>query len=465
MVAVTDIDRELAEIDARLEMLLPATCGGETLPEFIGRVSPHLPPPKHLDPLIGLLERVRVERIKAVLTMPPGHIKTTTILHALAWMVDRNPVDTNAYVTYAKEVAGSKSRICRSMARDAGVFLETENLSEWRTAAGGGLLATGINGALTSQRVTGVLVIDDPYKNREQADSAAWQRTVDDFYREVAITRLEHASIIVVHTRWRQDDLAGACIAKGWECINLPAIAEADDPIGRKPGEALWPKMYPLKYLEEQRQELGEWSFQALYQGQPRPKGHALFGAPPTFYDPKQIKMEGIIYVAGDPAASDSTRADHSVGIAILTKGFGADRRAYVLGLIRGQWTVPAYARAVHAFQKGYRGAPVGIEAVAGFKSVGQILRELEPGLNVIDLFPVGDKFQRAQAVAQAWNTGRILLPVNQPWTGPLVTELQKFTGIGDEQDDQVDALAHAWNMGLMPIADRGAKEAVSRWR
>lgn len=435
---------ERAELDA----LLAAEYGGPTLPEFIAKHFPRQPPVRHLYPLLGLFERARHEPIKVCVSWPPRHAKTTTLLRGLVWWLAHSPADTCGYATFSFDKARSESRKARDWARLVGVTLreDTQALSEWRTPEGGGLLAVGTKG-LTGRGVSGVLVVDDPYQDREEADSVAIRERVWEWFTEVAFTRLEGGSIIVVHTRWSEDDLIGRLAKQqGWETLNLPAFAEENDPVGRAVGEPLWPERYSTDQLNEIRSTIGDWSFSALYQGHPRPRGAAVFG-PAHYYDPATFNAEGCtIMIGGDPAATASTRADHSVAIVLAMRGWGAERVGYVLDVWRGQVEVPDYVERVHQMSEDYWHAPLAIEAVGGFKAVPQSLRRIDSTLQIIEPKMGADKFTRAQPAAAAWSQGRLLVPTSAPWLKVFLDEMHRFTGVSDAEDDQVDSLAHAWN-------------------
>lgn len=440
-------DSELAE----LEYLLGRQLSGEGLADFIRRISPHRPPPPHMAPVIDLLERaIRGEEIRACISMPPRHAKTVAILHALAWWVSRSPEDTCAYFAYNETLGRSKSRLARDLALRAGVQLRDDSASvaEWRTKRGGGLLAGGIGGGLTGQGISGLLAIDDPFKSREDADSQLARDRVWEWFTDVAMTRLEGASVVVVQTRWHPDDLIGRLEKKGgWEIVNLPAIAEESDPLGRAPGEALWPDVRPLEKLQRTRALIGEFSWASLYQGQPRPRGAHVFGEP-HYYDPATFAMEGCrIVLAADPAASAKTSADYSAAVVLAIRGFAEQAVGYLLHVYREQVSVPQFARDLVALQTRFGGATINVETVGAFKAIPQMLLEVHPDLRINEIQPVGDKFTRAQPVAAAWNGARVLVPSdNPPWLAPFLAEATTFTGVNDAHDDQVDALSSAWN-------------------
>ena len=423
--------------------------GGESLHDFMVRMAPHHPPPQHLLPLIDLLEEARVNRLMKVgISMPPGHAKTTLFLNGFAWWLTKFPADTCAYNSFNATAAFSKSVMARTLAERAGVELseETNNKAEWRTTAGGGLLAGGME-SLTGKRVQGPLVIDDPYSGPVDASSPAYREEVWNSMMSVAMTRREGAPLFLVHTRWNEDDSIGRLKKlklKGWRIVNLPALDEK--------GNALWPKMYPAADLKAIRQDVGEYVFAALYQGEPRPRGGAVFGEP-TYYDPAAFKMDGWrLVLAGDPAASTKTSADYSAAVVLAVRGHGAEREARVLHVYRKQVPIPQFAADLLALQHRFGETAINIESVGGFKAIPQMLKALHQELRINEITPIGDKFTRAQPVAAAWNTARIQVPADAPpWLGAFLDEVSTFTGVSDKYDDQVDALAHAWNTERAP--------------
>jgi len=453
---VTDSGPWTPEDDSRLADLIRLEFDAEGLDPFIRRMSPRLPPPRHLEPAINLWERTRRGPVRAVLSMPPRHAKTTTAMHGLAWRLTLDPALTHCYATYADALSVSKSRIARRLARGAGVRLarDQQNLHEWRTVQGGGFLATGVGGPLTGQGVTGVAIVDDPIKNRKEAESATIREGIWDWFRDVLWTRLEEdASVVVIQTRWHPHDLAGKLLADGvdgvrFEDIRLPALAEdPGDLLGRQVGEALWPGRYPVEKLAEIRSLLGAYGWASLYQQRPRPRGDQLFYEPGRFeLDTFSLDGHRLVIVC-DPAATESTRADYSVIMVLAAKGWGADMRVWVLDHFRAQITVPKLVRRLGQLQRQWYGVPIGVEAVGGFKGIPQMLREHDPALRLLEVKPIGDKFTRAQPASSAWNEGRILVPTDRPWGGVLIAECQDFTGVKDDHDDQVDCLAHGFNV------------------
>ena len=133
------------------------------------------------------------------------------------------------------------------------------------------------------------ILLDDPIKDRTEADSVLVREKLWHWYNQVLRTRLMDSTgtIVIVQTRWTEDDLVGRLIdpmnpyynveeAKAWRKIDLPALAEENDVLGRKPGEPLWPERFTKQYLEEIR-ATDPRGFAALYQGRPGPQDGAFF--------------------------------------------------------------------------------------------------------------------------------------------------------------------------------------------
>lgn len=423
--------------------------GGNSLLDTIPRITPAFTRPAHLLPLAQAFARAKYEPVRVLISVPPRHSKTETILHGAAWWLMDRPQDTIAYVSYAANIAQSKSRRMRDMALRVGVALRQDSKAthEWRTLQGGGVLATGVGGPLTGQGAN-LLVIDDPTKNREEAESPIIRENVWEWFTSTAMTRVEPGgSVIVCHTRWHDDDLIGRLQeAGGWEYLNLAALANDDDPVNVK---ALWPERWSVPELVKRRREVGEYDWASLYQGNPRPKGGRMFREPVRYKhslvsDPN---AKAKIIIGVDPAATEKTSADYSVAVVLAAVGKPGtvDFRADILEVWRGQVEIPRLLQECLRLSKKWA-APLAIEAVGGFKAVPQMLKQLDRTARIFEIHPLGDKFTRALPIAAAWNDGRVRVPMEAPWLADFISEVTKFTGVKDAKDDQVDALAHAYN-------------------
>lgn len=451
-------DELLLKAKAELEIRRRERLAGP-LQGFIPAVTPRWQSPRHLRRLTDLFERIaQGERVRALVSVPPQHGKTETLLHATAWLLRRKPWLRNAYASYAASLAFTKSRLARDYAQAAGVRLrdDASKVNEWVTAEGGGLLATGVGGPLTGNPVDGLLLVDDPHKNRAEAESSTIREKIKEWWTSTAMTRTHPgASILVVHTRWHADDLIGWLRERnggaGWEVIELRAIADGTDPFDtRQPGEALWPEFMPADFLAERRIDVGEYDWASLYDQRPTPKGGAVFEGDVLFSPPPARYR---VAIGVDLAYTEKTASDYSVAVVLAE----CEKRYHILEVHRMQTAAPAFAERLRALAATYPGAPM--VAYVGGTERGVVdlmnVRPDDPGklkLNVQAKPATADKFIRAQPVAAAWNAGRIFLPADSPrWAPALVSELRTFTGINDRHDDQIDALAAAYDALASP--------------
>lgn len=453
--------------------LLEATIGGQSILDYIPRASPVMPggvqgiSPRHLKVIADQIALAEYGPQRIAISVPPRHGKTELILHALAWYLARHPEHTVAYASYSADIAGGKSIRARDLAVAADIRLRYDQAraSEWRTVSGGGLLATGVGGPLTGQGAN-LLVIDDPIKNREEAESSTQREKVWDWFTSTAMTRLTpNGSMLVVHTRWHPDDLIGRLKKKGgWTIINLPALDDA--------GQALWPQGgWTTDVLAKRRVEVGEYDWASLYMGDPRPRGGRMFEEP-TFYEKPNVLGQAKIIISCDPAATAKTHADYSV---IVVGSCWMDSSGLpaidILDVQRMQVEIPSLVYRLAHEQRKWK-APIVVEAVGGFKAVPQSLRAMLRGVRIIEITPSLDKFIRALPTSAAWNAGRIRLPgrigvtgaleadPSKPWIGAFLDETGSFTGVSDDYDDQVDALAHLYNAAHQMLAGRGSPPA-----
>lgn len=279
------------------------------------------------------------------------------------------------------------------------------------------------------------LIVDDPYKNRLQAESAAYRSMVADWWNDVAETRIEPGgSAIVCHTRWLHDDLIGHIYsgagASIWEHINLPALSED--------GKALWPERWDAEALEAKRLAVGEYTWASLYQGEPRPRGGAVFEGDVVTYS--ALPTDNVRYAIGvDLAYSERTSSDYSVAVVVARSGDDY----YVVDILRLQCSAPTFAARLKALCGQYTGAQLRWYASGTELAAAQFFRT--HGVPIVALNPKGDKFTRAMPIAAAWNRGAVRI-ARRPWADDFINELRSFTGVRDPHDDQVDALAAAFD-------------------
>lgn len=445
----------LDRMEQRLDRWLPkrstdAPAPPASLLDFVPWLTPSWDRPGHLEPIADAFEKAsRGIELRSCVSTPPQHGKTQLIIHGLVMLLLADPTKRHAYVTYSADRANRVAKQLWTLAKRAGLQCEGPK-SAWSLPEGGGVILCGIGGGITGEPIDGVFIIDDPHKNRQEAESVAKRRDVWDFYTSTAETRCHPgASVFVVQTRWHPEDLAGQLISKGWEAINLPAIDSE--------GVVLWPSHRPLSWLEDKRKNCTEYEWAALYQGQPRPRGATVFGEARYF---RQAPTRGYAAANGaDLAYTAKTHADYSVVVSMLRVG----DLYYVVDVVRAQVDAPAFTLTLKAQLAKWPGRMVW-HASGTEKGAAQFIRKsLGPRFEVANT--TVDKFQRALPVAAAWNDGRILLPAEAPWLDSFISEVCAFTGVGDLHDDQVDALASAFYALDRPATGyRDVRGAGSTW-
>lgn len=251
---------------------------------------------KHLRYLISKLETFvkDVEEGKSprlIITMPPRHGKSeVTTKKFPAWVLGNHPDWEMIVGSYSADLAEKFSRICRDTFEEHenvfGVKLSknSSSVKEWGIEGYRGVLAaTGVGGSATGKGAH-IAIIDDPFKNREEANSHLKRERVWDWYKSTIRTRLAPGGgMVVIQTRWHDEDLAGKLMkamkeegGEEFELINLPAIAEEGDILGREIGEPLWPERFPLDELMKTKRAVGRLEWASLYQQKPTVDGGSI---------------------------------------------------------------------------------------------------------------------------------------------------------------------------------------------
>jgi len=430
------------QVDA-LELRWRETLAGvDSLLDYVPMVSPHFRRPNHMRPLAQLFRAAEEAPVQACSSFPPQHGKSEGAFHWLVRYVSRFPERTCAYVGYSMEFSiGHAARRMMDIADAAGLPIrrDARKLHEWRMPQGGGMIITSVGGQLVGRAINGIIFVDDPIKDPEEAESLTIRNKVSEWFSTVALTRRHPSTSVIVNmTRWHVDDLIGRLTnpeSSHWTYVNVPVLNER--------GEPLWPEERPISFLEEQKREATDYQWSALWMGQPVPRGMSIFNEPARYDQPN---LDGaVIYIACDPAATAKTKADRSAIVVGATwRGEDGFPRMDVLDVRLLQVEVPALVRELRGVQNA-RGCPIIVEAVGVGKPVPQMLRDVDRSLRLIEITPSTDKFVRASPVAAAWNDGRVRVPQRGPWVDALINEARAFTGTGDGHDDQVDALAHLW--------------------
>lgn len=269
---------------------------------------------------------------RLVIEVPPQHGKShEATINFPAWALGHHPEWPIITASYTSELAvkfGYKTRQIIDSQNYRAIFNtrvkeDSRAKGNWLTSQGGGYMSRGIGGSTTGSGFR-IGIIDDPFKDRQEAESALVRDRVWDWYTSVFMTRQQGPTmVVVINTRWHLDDLV-ARIEKlesqggeEWEYLTFPAIAEEDDK-NRKKGEALWPSRFPLSFLEEAKRR-SFYDFSSLYQQRPISQEHQVFKRESfKYFTESDIKFRSLDCVTMiDPAISDALNADNWVVLTI----------------------------------------------------------------------------------------------------------------------------------------------------
>jgi predicted phage terminase large subunit-like protein len=451
-------------VDAALAALLPLAgpiAARASLGEYILRMFPgEYEMARHHEIIIEHMEAVERGEIKrlAIFVGPRRGKSLIASVHFPAWYLGRNPDCWFMSCSHTAELAHDFSRKVRRQLTDPlwpfeGVKLRRDEaaVGQWGIAGRqGGYIAAGVGGSLTG-RGASALNIDDPIKGREQAMSAVYRDRAWDWYISDAYTRLAPGgAIILTMTRWHADDPAGRILksmslgGERWDVLCMREVAEAgdDDPLGREPGQYLWPSRWPPEATDVIRTtQPAVW--ESLFQQRPGAVTGSMFKRAwfddENRYDPAVLPHFQLVVVSVDSAFSTNVSADYSV-----IQVWGATKEAlYVLDVWRDRVEYPDLLTAIRDMfalwrDKLSRSPAVYIEDKASGHSAIQTLRR-ESSLPIYPYKPGAvAKEARAQDVTPYFGTGRVRIPTTAPWLHDFVEEFVAFpTG---EHDDQVDA-------------------------
>lgn len=398
-----------------------------------------------------------------IFSVPPRHGKSMECSHYTpAWFLGRWPEKNVGVASYEADFSATWGRKAREVleARGPEVFgvqvdQTTRAASHWRVKQQkrgrpvyGSMITAGLGGPLTGRGLH-LLVIDDPIKTQVEAQSKKRRQAVWDWYTSTAATRLEPGGkVIVIMTRWHEDDLAGRLLSemksgdgRKFRYFNFPALAENDDPLGRKPGEALWPQRYPREYLEVEKKAAGPYVWNALYQGHPAAMSGGIFD-PDWFERVNEPWGRPARAVRAWDLSASEAEGDYTAGVLLEKIG----NEYLVKDVVRGQWGPPEIERQIQlAAAKDGGNVPIRFEQERG--AAGKIViahyKKLLRGHSVKGGIPTGDKEVRAAPASAAASAGKIKV-LNADWTDDFLDEVAVFPR--GANDDQADAFASAFN-------------------
>lgn len=343
---------------------------------------------------------------------------------------------------FATYLAGKEAA---ELMKDSDTYARTSDLFEV-VGHKGSYRSTGVGGGVTGSGAD-VFIIDDPFKDRAEANSLTIRQKVWDWYTSTAYTRLSPGGgIIVMNTRWHMDDLVGRLLreqAEGGDVfkhISYPAIAEHDEK-HRKAGEALHPERYNIEQLMKIKAAVGSRDWSALYQQRPVPDGGGLFkDSWLQYYKDLPANPEKVV-MSWDMTFKDSKTSDYVVGSIWARKG----GNFYLVDQVRGRWDFVTTLEKFIAFCKKHN--TVNRKLVEDKANGTAIINTLKKHISgIIPITPTESKEARASAIATLWEAHNVYLPSPDiaPWVKDFTAELLEFPA--GAHDDQVDSMTQALN-------------------
>lgn len=436
-----------------------------------------MPKPKDMDnPKASLYEparhhrfmadmMMRVERgleTKVILNLPPRSGKSELCTKRFAaWYMGRHPEHDVIIATYNENFAKDFAKEIREIfnsPRFAQIFpdfaIVQQSDERLRTNAGGDMFFLGRRSSTTG-RGANLILVDDPTKDDKEVRYAAFREDCWQWFTQTLLSRRHNdkAAIVMSQTRWNDDDIVGritdptnpaysARFAADFKVISLPAFAEENDPLGRKPGEVLWPERFGQRYLEEMR-EANPLAFSALYQCNPTPDDGVYYAANDIHeYSDGQLPDNLRVYVVSDHAVATKEINDPSCLVP-----FGIDEKGNAWVLPDVIWKRMDGGQTVNEMLALIKAR----HPIRWFAEKGQISKALKPFLMkrmqeegifcpIEEMQPVGDKVQRATSARARASQGKILFPRSAPWWPRAKSELLKFPNA--RHDDFVDCVS-----------------------
>lgn len=326
----------------------------------------------------------------------------------------------------------------REVFPDLTLSADSKAADRWHTTQGGVYIAAGVGGAITG-RGAHLLLIDDPVKSHEDAESETMREKTWNWYVSDAYSRLmKPNAVVVIQTRWHDDDLSGRLLeqmkdgGEQWTILHYPAIDED--------GNALWPEMYPVSWLDNIRKTVGARIWQGLYQGDPTPDEGIYFES--DWFNEFEAQPKHLqIYGASDFAVTHEG-GDYTVHIVV---GIDPQDRIYVLDVWRKQARSDVWIESLLDMVDRWKPLRWALESGQIEKSVGPFLgkriKERRSYCHFLQYTSAADKPTRARAFQARMSQGDMVhFPAGAGWYPEMRSEMLKFP-LG-KHDDQVDTLS-----------------------
>jgi predicted phage terminase large subunit-like protein len=457
------------------------------LENFVPYMDDALIPAHHHRLLIEQFHQVEAGKLDRLMVFwPPGHAKSKySSEYGPAWWIGRNKRKTIIHASYGTNFAERFGRKIRNIVRrpeyeavfGATLSPDLRAAGEWETIEGGEYKAAGVGAGITGRRAD-LGLIDDPVKSRKEADSPTYRQNTWDWYLADFRTRLKPgAAIVLIQTRWHEDDLAGRILpsdydfrsgwvtardGERWRVLNFPAVCEReDDGTGRGIGDALWPGYINLEMLLQIKRTQGSRNWDALYQQRPRPGEGGIFKDAWCRIRYGVIPDDAKICVHSWDTAQKEDQINDPSACSVWNLGRGIPGY-YLREVFAERMEYPTLRRKVINFAERDNPAAILIEDKSSGSSLIQDLRN-STSLPIIPIEPNGNKLFRASEVSAMVEAGLVHLPEKASW---LVDFEGEFFGFPlSTHDDRVDSLTQflEWVRGwsfTYASAGTGARES-----
>ena len=393
-----------------------------------------------------------------VIETPPQHGKSMTVTESLpSWWLGKHPNERIIVAAYNDDLAGrfmrrNKEKLKQKCDKLFGVQvgeIDRADAVELAPPNKGGILSRGIRSGITGNPAN-LIIIDDPIKSREEADSATWRGKVWDEWQNSIKSRLAAgAKVIVIMTPWHEDDLAARILQTepNATLLRLPVEAEENDPLGRQPGDPLCPELgkdanwladFKASYMNDPQGGPRAWT--ALYQCNPRVEGGNIVKREWwQYYKPAEVQTFGTELISVDAAFKGADTSDY-VAITVWGK---RNNSYYCQYCLNRHMTFTETLEAIRATRALYPNArKVLIEDKANGTAIIDVLQR---EMWCVPVNPKGGKAARVNAVSAAIETGHVFLPEGAPWVEPYLDQWSAFpAGAHDDMvDSSTQALSH----------------------
>jgi predicted phage terminase large subunit-like protein len=448
--------------------------------------------PAHIRAIADLLERAeRGEVSRIIITMPPRHGKTRIISNLFpAWYFGRNPGSEVIFTTYNQDLAEDNGRYVKNTIAsdefkevfpDVRIRNDSASARRFSTYQKGNYFAVGVGGPLTG-RGAKLLIIDDPLKNREEAESSSIRQALIDWYTSTAYTRLAPGGIvIIVQTRWHTEDLAGVALKQdheGWVHLDLPAILDerAASFLGREPGTALWPEQFDLDTLLRTKKSVPARDWASLYMQSPVSQGGNIIKRSQVqdWTDPEPPYCDFIVASFDTAFGTKATNDPTAYTVWGLFHDAQGVRHTILLDAKQKRVEFPELKKWIVDVDTRHSPDIILVENKASGQSLLQEMRRLQVP---VQAYNPGrqDKVARLEACTPLFENGKIWAPLNRDYANEWIEQLVTFPA--GKHDDLVDSTTAALTrlrrfgdltttLDYEPEDEDGADEnrAVSYW-